>query len=117
MAMPDSFAETLLQQGAVVLEHQGELLGFGFVDIAQGQLEALFIAPNSAGKGYGKQIAEELLTMAEGAGVRQLALSSSLNAVVFYQGLGFKIVEETCWQHPAGFDLQCVSMTKQLISA
>ncbi len=113
--MPEGFADVLIQHNALVFEARKQLLGFGFVDIQQSSLEALFVTPDCAGKGYGKRIANELLSIARLAGVKRLTLSSSLNAVKFYQSLGFSVDEETLWQHPSGFDLACVSMTKQLL--
>ncbi|MEZ9819939.1 GNAT family N-acetyltransferase [Shewanella sp. 10N.286.45.A1] len=112
--MPDGFADVLVHHEALVFEVQNQLLAFGFVDIQQRRLEALFVTPDYAGKGYGKLIASELLLVAQRAGVKQLTLSSSLNAVKFYQGLGFVAKEETLWVHPLGFEMASVVMVKQL---
>lgn len=113
--MPDGFADVLVHHEALVFEVQNQLLAFGFVDIQQRRLEALFVTPDCAGKGYGKLIASELLLVAKRAGVKQLTLSSSLNAVKFYQGLGFVAKEETLWVHPLGFEIASVVMAKQLL--
>ena len=112
--MPDGFADVLVHHGALVFEEQNQLLGFGFVDIGQSSLEALFVSPDCAGKGYGKLIASELLSIAANAGVKRLTLSSSLNAVKFYQRLGFESKKETLWVHPLGFEIASVLMEKQL---
>ncbi|MCL1093383.1 GNAT family N-acetyltransferase [Shewanella kaireitica] len=112
--MPNGFADLLVHHGALVFEVQNELLAFGFVDIQQSRLEALFVTPDCAGRGYGKLIARELLLVAKRAGVKQLTLSSSLNAVKFYQRLGFVAKEEILWVHPLGFEITSVVMEKQL---
>lgn len=112
--MPNGFADVLVHHGALVFEVQNQLLGFGFVDIEQCRLEALFVSPDCVGKGYGRLIASELLLVAKHAGVKLLTLSSSLNTVKFYQGLGFEAKEETLWVHPLGFEITSVLMAKQL---
>lgn len=113
--MPDGFADVLVHHEALVFEVQNQLLAFGFVDIWQCRLEALFVSPDCAGKGYGKRIASELLLNAKRAGVKTLTLSSSLNAVKFYQGLGFVAKENTLWGHPSGVDIASVNMSKPLL--
>ncbi|PSW44954.1 GNAT family N-acetyltransferase [Photobacterium kishitanii] len=88
--MPEDFGKILLQFGAIVLEEQGDLVGFGFIDTERGSLKSLFISPQYIGRGYGKQIAEELEYIAKTAGVQTIKVSSSLNAVEFYKSIGFK---------------------------
>ena len=112
--MPECFDEILLSLGAIVLEDQGDLVGFGFVDSENSTLESIFVDPRSIGRGYGKQIADELQSIAKKAGVETLKLSSSLNAVEFYKSIGFKAGKETFWEHPSGFSLGCVPMTKAI---
>nr|WP_237524033.1 GNAT family N-acetyltransferase [Shewanella sp. KX20019] len=112
--MPDGFDEILVSLGAVVAEVHGKLVSFGFVDIKKSRLESLFVDPSCVGLGYGKLIANQLLLNAKDAGVEVLALSSSLNAVAFYQSIGFEAQQETLWRHPLGFELASVSMTKAI---
>jgi GNAT superfamily N-acetyltransferase len=112
--MPECFDEILLSFGAIVLEDQGDLVGFGFVDAGNSALESIFVDPRSIGRGYGKQIADELQSIAKKAGVQILKLSSSLNAVEFYKSIGFKAGKETFWEHPSGCSLGCVPMTKAI---
>ncbi|WP_064791674.1 GNAT family N-acetyltransferase [Shewanella woodyi] len=118
--MPSNFAEILISLHAIVAEDIGEnkqstLLGFGFIDKEQGRLESLFVDPKTSRKGVGKLIATALISSAQQANLTQLQLSSTLNAVNFYQSLGFISLEQSSWQHPSGFELASVSMSKQLI--
>lgn len=112
--MPEHFDEILLSMGALVLEYQEEVVGFGFVDTTKSALEAIFVDPRFVGKGFGKIIAHELLLISKKADVRIVRLSSSLNAVKFYESLGFQAGEQTYWRHPAGLELGCIPMSKAL---
>lgn len=117
--MPDDFEDVLTDLHAIIAEEldihkKTTILGFGFIDIEQSRFESLFVDPNAASKGIGKMIAETLISNAKKADLTELHLSSSLNAVDFYQKMGFTALEETHWQHPAGFTLASVSMTTQL---
>ena len=112
--MPQGFDKILLKLKALVFVQDGKLLGFGFIDVETGCLEALFVAPESHGCGVGKAIARELELQAIAAGLKSLSLSSALNALCFYQSLGYLAKSQTTWQHPLGFELACVPMSKTL---
>ncbi|QFU21944.1 GNAT family N-acetyltransferase [Shewanella eurypsychrophilus] len=90
------------------------MLGFGFIDAAQCRLEAVFVDVEAVGMGIGKLLATELEVQAKKAGVEELSLSSSLNAVGFYQELGYIAGDETQWRHPSGIKLMCIPMCKLL---
>ncbi len=112
--MPEGFDNILIQLGAIVCEENGTVLGFGFIDTENKSLESLFISPAHSGEGLGKLIALELQTIARGAAVDTLTLSSSLNAVRFYESVGFTAGEAVTWRHPSGFELDSVPMYKTL---
>ena len=73
----------------------------------------MFVDPRYAGKGFGKIIAHELLLLSKKADVRIVKLSS-LNAVKFYESLGFQAGGQTYWRHPADLELGCFPMSKVL---
>ena len=137
--MPEAFTGILLSLGAIVAVEladdptveqaaegrgrcvgviQGDtkerIFGFGFIDAAQCRLEAAFVDPEAVGMGIGKLLTIELEVQAKKAGVKELSLSSSLNAAGFYQSLGYVAGDETCWRHPAGIELMCIPMCKLL---
>ena len=95
-------------------ESTGAIIGFGFLDSQMRAIEALFVEPRFARRGVGSAILASLESAARHAGVRRLMLSSSLNAVNFYEATGYRAVQETIWRHPAGFSLSCVEMVKEL---
>lgn len=110
--MPDDFDEILLSLGAIVLEEQEYIVGFGFVDTKNGSLESIFVDPRFTGRGFGKKIANNLIHKAKKSGLYNLQLFSSLNAIKFYESMGFVAGEKTSWKHPSGFELACIPMTK-----
>lgn len=110
--MPNDFGNILFSLGAIVLEEKEHIVGFGFVDTKNHSLESIFIDPEFIGRGFGKQIANELISIAKKSGLYSLKLSSSLNAIKFYESIGFIAGKETFWKHPSGFDLACIPMKK-----
>ncbi|WP_305465443.1 GNAT family N-acetyltransferase [Photobacterium leiognathi] len=110
--MPDDFDEILLSLGAIVLEEHEYIVGFGFVDTKNNSLESIFVDPRFTGRGFGKKIANNLIHKAKKSGLYNLRLSSSLNAIKFYESMGFVAGEKTSWKHPSGFELAYIPMTK-----
>ncbi|WP_299005093.1 GNAT family N-acetyltransferase [uncultured Shewanella sp.] len=114
--MPTDFADILVTLKAIVYEEKGQVLGFGFIDSDKQSLESVFVDPSHHGKGIGKALALALQQQAINAGITRLSLSASLNAVPFYKRLGFIEQASHFWQHPSGVKLECVPMTKALLS-
>ena len=112
---PGNFPDTILERDFLVAEGDGEILGFGFVDRYRAEVEAIFVGPEFSRRGIGSELLARLETIARQAGLQRLTLSSSLNAVRFYQAAGYQAIGETTWHHPAGFSLACVAMAKDLI--
>ncbi len=79
---------------AVVAERDGEVVGFGVVDLNAEVLAACFVAPEDADDGVGTVIAEELERVAADEGIEKLWTPASLNAVGFYEKMGYETVEE-----------------------
>ena len=66
----------------------------------QGQLWALFVAPESQRLGLGSLLVEHVETHARKHGARQLGLSASLTGVEFYERLGYRRLAHR--MHPSG---------------
>lgn len=111
---PDDFAAVICGREFIVAEHESIIVGFGFLNQDTGELEALFVAPQSARRGVGTAILTSLEAIARQAGLQHITLSASLNSLRFYESAGYRAVQETAWQHPAGFILPCVAMAKDL---
>lgn len=87
----------------VVAEDEGRIVGFGelrpeageYLDAdVDGEVRAMYVHPDAAGRGVGRAIYDELERRARARDVRSLGLWASLNAVGFYEHLGFERVGE-----------------------
>lgn len=114
---PDDFVAIIQDRDFLVAEFKSGIVGFGFIHRQHAEMEALFVAPDFARRGIGTALLAALEAKARQAGLKRLSLSSSLNAVSFYEVAGYLAIEETTWHHPAGFNLRCVEMAKALTPA
>lgn len=115
---PASYAEPLLTRTLLVAERpDGTVIGFGQLDTGEGVIEAVYVDPDHARRGVGRAIVSELERAARIAGVATLVLDASLNALPFYEALGYRRECET--QHALGHgrSIACVVMSKRLDDA
>lgn len=68
----------------------GGLAGFGEIDLESGELTLLFVDPRWTGHGVGARLLLALEDEAARAGVTELSLFASLNAVGFYERYGWR---------------------------
>lgn len=106
---PDSYPGLLAAGSGMLALLGGRVVGYAILDKAGAEVEALFVDPDFAGQGIGKQLLQALEAMLPDA---PLHLYASLNAVPFYQAAGYRAQERTQYQHPSGLLLDCVHMTK-----
>jgi GNAT superfamily N-acetyltransferase len=114
--LPDRHVAAMSRESFLVAEQDGAVVGFGIVNTETTEIEALFVHPDSARRGIGRQLLAGLEDIARGARLTSLHLSASLNAVRFYETAGYQIVERTVYRHPSGLELACVAMRKSLLS-
>ncbi|MNT87647.1 putative N-acetyltransferase YafP [compost metagenome] len=86
------------------------MLGYGILDTAGNEIDALFVDPDCGGRGIGQVLMQALQALADPA--RPLVLSASLNAVPFYQRCGFQALREESYPHPSGIALASVGMQR-----
>ena len=97
--------------GCVVAEDaDGTLLGYGVIDLAGNEIDALFVDPDCGGRGIGLTLMQAMEALADP--VRPLVLSASLNAVPFYERCGFEALREENYPHPSGVALASVRMQR-----
>lgn len=75
-----------------VYEDLGEILGFSHV--VPGEIVALFISPQCARNGIGTSLMKHAMPIARQGWEGPIRLEATLNAVLFYETLGFKKIRE-----------------------
>jgi putative acetyltransferase len=78
----------------------------GFAQMKDGEIYTLYLDPPFVRRGIGTMLLRELERLAT---VPSLRLSASLNAVPFYEAMGFRRTGESSWN-----GLRVVTMEKQL---
>jgi putative acetyltransferase len=114
------FRHDLLGEGGFwVAERQGGIVGVGGwspdglePDLAW--LRYLFVHPQAARRGIGRRLVEQAEASAHAAGRPRVHVWASLNAVGFYQALGYRRQRRARWPIQVGVDLDNVLMIKRL---
>jgi len=92
--------------------------GFGRLDVteaeAEGEVVAVYVHPDCARRGVGSAILANLEGYARGRGLAKLTLTASLNAVGFYERVGYERVREVTLETSRGVELDCLSMRTEL---
>lgn len=79
----------------IVAEGDGKLVGFGQYSISDGQVFQINVDPNYINQNIGKRLYDYMENDFRNNGKEKISLNSTLNAVRFYQKLGFKMIGET----------------------
>ncbi len=112
---PDHYCEAMEKyQFLVAEEEDGEIHAMCVVDTDRSELNALFVAPQATGQGLGKILVASAEGVALNAGHSRLSLKATLNAVPFYEKLGFRKKGKTMHSFPEGTELSCIAMSKTL---
>jgi putative acetyltransferase len=99
-----------------VAEYEGQVAGYGIIELETEQVQAVYVRPDHARKGIGTAVLQALEQAAALAGIVTVRLTASLNAVGFYQKAGYLEVARTT--HTLGdgaTKLPCVVMQKRLV--
>ena len=120
--MPTPFVDKLATDGYVAevevhinAKTHREIIATGMIDLQNGFIDAIFVAPQYMGSGAGKQMLAYLEGLAKESGLASIKLESTLNAAEFYRKCGFEGEGISVYQSPRGFNLDCVVMYKKLI--
>jgi GNAT superfamily N-acetyltransferase len=108
--------ERYLRPGYVVLlaERARHAVGFTQFDPGTGELAALYVLPEEAGRRVGSQLLETVEGLAREAQVRRIYLDASLNAEGFYLAHGYTTVHPTVRILTPEVQLACIRMEKWL---
>lgn len=98
----------------IVAEEKLEIVGFGLLSLHNAHIDNLYVAPNHAGKGYGKILLQKLEAIAQAQQIQELHLMATLNARNFYHHFDYVGDVEGVHVLSSGVELACVRMWKQL---
>ncbi|WP_423744677.1 GNAT family N-acetyltransferase (plasmid) [Haladaptatus sp. SPP-AMP-3] len=101
-------------ESVAVAEGNGELAGFGRVELDSGVVSAVYVHPDYARNGVGSALLSHLESVARDAGVDSLSLHASLNAVPFYEGHGYERISTVTHEVTGGVELACVEMRRDI---
>jgi len=108
----ERYREAMRRLEFLVADEVGRIAGFSVVDVAAGELHALYVAPGSAGRGLGRALLGAAERIAAAWGLRTLRLKSTLNAEGFYARRGYVRLGEGVNRGPTGVELPCIDMLR-----
>lgn len=95
-----------------VAEDGGELLGFCVFDPREGFINATYVNPPASRRGVGRGLVTAAEAAVRARGLTRIRLNATLNALQFYECLGYATGELASNRLPTGVDLPCVTMSK-----
>jgi GNAT superfamily N-acetyltransferase len=113
--MTDDFVQSVARSWYVATLNDS-VVGTGMLDDANGQVDAVFVRPDSMGRGVGSAIMAHLESRAVESRLTRLTLDSTLNAAPFYRKCGLVGDQSSLYQSPRGISLACIPMTKQIVA-
>ena len=111
---PEKYEDAIRRNEFFVADENGSVVGFGELDPAVGEIQGLYVSPDMASRGVGQKLLSTLEKRACALGLRSLYLTSSLNAVSFYERAGFKSLGEITKTLSPGVERASVRMFKEL---
>lgn len=114
---PDSYVTVVRERFLVVAEDADGIAGFGQLNQASGEVDAVYVLPERQREGTGAALLRSLEDAARAAGLKRLHLSATLNAVPFYERAGYIGEGSTVHRLPTGVELECLRMSKELASS
>ncbi|AEH38026.1 GNAT family N-acetyltransferase [Halopiger xanaduensis] len=98
-----------------------DLVGFGLLDLEPsaygsdtGRIKSIYVRPDAARTGVGTALLDRLEAAAREAGLEQLALTASENAIEFYERQGYEGIDTRTLEMEDGVTLPALRMRKRL---
>jgi putative acetyltransferase len=98
----------------LVAERAGQVVGFGSIIPASGELRAVYVDPGAGRSGVGSALLRKLEELAAARGLSALHMDASLNAEAFYAAHGYQVLARAMHQMAGGGQMACVKMRKSL---
>jgi N-acetylglutamate synthase-like GNAT family acetyltransferase len=111
---PGAYRRAIEAHVMVVAERDGDVVGFGELDLERGEVVAVYVLAAVAGRGVGADLLAHLEETARAAGFARLTLCASLNAEAFYARRGWRAGAREKHRLTPGVAVDCVRMDKAL---
>lgn len=111
------YADLLLGNNAVAAWIDTEMVGTAAWSPGEGRsptarIVVVAVRPLFTGEGIGRLLVDHIEAEAREAGFQALEASATLNAVGFFEGLGFRVVRGGEWTLPLGHEIPVAFMRK-----
>ena len=93
--LKENVVNQLQNSNWIVAEIDGKIVGFGQYSVTDGEIYQINVSPDYLKQNIGKGLYDYMEKDFRDNGAEKICLNSTLNAVEFYQKLGFKMLEET----------------------
>jgi GNAT superfamily N-acetyltransferase len=110
--LPDTFPSRIESEYFIVGTVESRVAGFATLKVSSAEIEAVFVSPDAGRRGLGRALLANLEGAALAGGLHSLGLHSSLNAVPFYQAMGYTAISESTYTTSQGLEIACVHMRK-----
>lgn len=111
---PEFYARVLDSHELFVAERDGQVVAFGQLDLENGTISSVYVAPEAARHGVGQAMLRHLEGVAQMHGWSRVHLIASMNAVGFCEKQGYEPVAPFMQQVSNDVTLECVTMRKAL---
>ena len=98
----------------VAEEKQGDIAGFIIFSVRSAEIHALYLLPGAVGNGLGRQLFDLAENLIRNQGHEVIRLKATLNAVGFYERMGFCRGSFSTHKLSNGEALPCLDMKKEL---
>lgn len=109
---PESFGGSILTRITLVAEEEGRIVAFGQFNPELGEVDSLYVAPGFTGRGLGRALLRMFEEIALEKEIGWMQMSSTLNAVAFFEKEGYKQARMEQLQLPNGAALPRIRMSK-----
>lgn len=111
---PDAYPTDDPDARFVVATQDDRVVGFGHLQRDAGEVRAVYVHPDHAGRGVGRALLRHLEEAAREDDLERLILVASKNAVGFYERRGWRRLEAVDHESTGGVVLECVRMETNL---
>lgn len=111
---PERHAKWIAERHVIVAELESEVVGFGSLDRATGEICAIYVRPAHARHGIGTNLLDGLVSEARRLGFGEVRCESSLSAVSFYENAGFQSGRVRKHRFRDGREIDCIPMRRAL---